>query len=536
MILVLAFTLVVGFGYWLATTAVPPAREWAAPARATTPPARTVVADEAMPRFRRGERLPSLRGDNDAVRAGALVGQRVLVFKDQAALLAFLARMGDSIHLLGRLDALNALRVGFANAADLLALLDGDEQLSYIFPVSSPFPKDGSVQPGAVALNNRLLEWLGITGDNSNWGKGVLIAILDTGVVANPAFNTNIRAINLVDPPADSSKQDGHGTAVASMIIGHTALTPGVAPAANILSVRIADDNGQSDSYLLAAGIVAAADGGARLINISMGSEGDSGLVRNAIAYAIDKGILIVAATGNNGINQVSYPAANAGVIAVGAVDALGNLMGFSNTGDAVALVAPGYGLNAAWTGDQAVSFTGTSSSAPIIAGVIAAIMTEAANKNLSATQAYQLLCSYLNDGGAAGKDPQMGAGMPALDRVFNRNTPGIYDAAVAATSIIAPDVGNPNGQVEVVVQNRGTETLINTSVQISIGGGLISTNITSLVPNAVQTIHVPVSQSAADYPNGLRVDSRVALVPGLTDSRPTNDRRIETYVAAGSR
>ena len=532
---ILTFTLVVMLGYWLATTAVPQAAPGSETSKAASPRSPTVIADEALPKFRRGLRLPGTRDDAEASKVGAFEGQRVLVFKDPAALSRFLDKMGDRVHLMGRIDALNALRVGFSDYDDLLALLDGDEQQGFIFPVSAPPPVQGSVQPGAVAMGNRLLDWLGITGDNSDWGKGVRIAVLDTGVANNPAFNASIHSINLVDLPADLTTQDGHGTGVASMIIGHDTLTPGVAPGADIVSIRIADDNGLSDSFILARGIVAAVDAGSQLINISMGSMGDSVVVRNALEYARAAGALIVAAAGNNGTDQVSYPAANAGVIAVGAVDALGNHLDFSNTGTAIALAAPGYAVNAAWTGDQAMSVTGTSFSAPIVAGAIAAIMTEAGSGTLTPAQAYQQLVSYLNDGGTPGVDSQLGGGMPDIGRVLSAKTPGIYDAALAASSILAPDAGNPYGQIEVLVQNRGTEMLVNTTVNVSTGGGVVSTNLTSLAPNAVQVVHVPITQPATSYANGIRVDSQVVLANGFKDAKPSNDRRIETYVAAGA-
>ena len=337
-----------------------------------------------------------------------------------------------------------------------------------------------------------------------------------------------------MDLPADPSAQNGHGTAVASVIIGNDPLTPGVAPGAEIFSFRIADDNGQSDSFLLAEGIIAAADAGVNLINISMGSFGDSGLVRNAIEYADAKGILIIAAAGNNGTDEVSYPAANDGVIAVGAVDALGNHLDFSNSGESIAVSAPGFELNAAWPGDQAVRVSGTSFSSPIIAGAVAAIMTEAGSADLTAKQAYRLLTSYLNDGGAAGKDSQLGGGMPDIGRVLDAGTPGIRDAAVAGQRILPADNGTPFGQVEVLVQNRGTETLINTVVKVSTGGREISSNITSLAPNAVTTVRVPVNQPPTPNSNSLQVNSQVVIGNGLTDAKPSNDRRVETYVGSG--
>ena len=486
-----------------------------------------------MPTFRRGERTAKARGDGEAVLEGALPGERILVFKDRKALEDFLKRAGGSVRVMGRIDVLNALRVGFSSYDDLAGLLDGSEQASFVFPVDIPVPKDGTVQPGAVPLGDRLLAWLGVKGDNLNWGNGVRIAILDTGVASSSAFSSKIYSINLVDLPADLSLQNGHGTAVASMILGRDPMAPGVAPGTEmVISVRIANDLGQSDSFMLAKGIIAAVDAGAQLINISMASVGDSALVRSAIEYARSAGALIVAAAGNNGLDRVSHPAANEGVIAVGSVDALGNHLDFSNSGSQIDVSAPGYGLNAAWTGDQFASVSGTSFSAPIVLGAIAAVKSWPGNEKLTMRQAADVLFSYLNDGGAAGTDPMIGNGMPDLGRVLNAKTPGIYDAAVASQRIIPPDSTNPYGQLEVLIQNRGTENLVNTSVRISTPSGVVESNITSLAVNAVRVMTVPITQVNRA---GMNFESQVRLSAGLKDVKPSNDRRAETYVPAGA-
>ncbi len=530
LLLILGSAVVAMLGYWLAGTAAPrkAVREAAAE---PLEPRRTVIADDPAPRFRKADRGPAFRRDDEAADAGALPGQRILVFKDRSALEDFLKRAGGKLRLLGRLDALNALRVGFSDAGELASLLGDEAEQSLVFPVDLPSPPgEGTAQAGAVPLGAGLLEWLGVTGDNSAWGNGVRIAILDTGVTASPAFGSKISSMDLIDPESGQPVKNGHGTAVASMIIGQNPQTPGVAPGADIVSIRIANDLGQSDSFLLAQGIVAAADARAKLINISMGSFGDSALVRNAIAYAREAGSLIVAAAGNNGLQQVSYPAANEGVIAVGAVDALGNHLDFSNSGNQVAISAPGFGVNAAWLGDQAASVSGTSFSSPIVTGAIAALMSQPGAAKLTANQAVNLLFAHLNDGGEAGTDTALGAGMPDLGRAMNANTRGIYDAALASQRIIPPSPGNPNGQLEILVQNRGTEPLINTAVRISTPNGVVNSNITSLPVNAVQTIRVPVSDKSAN----LRYESRVILSGDHQDAKPSNDRRAETYVPTG--
>jgi hypothetical protein len=283
----------------------------------------------------------------------------------------------------------------------------------------------------------------------------------------------------------------------------------------------------------LAQGIIAAVDAGARLINISMGGFGESAILKNAVAYARERGALIFAAAGNNGVDQVYYPAAYEGVIAVGAVDAGGNHLDFSNSGSRIDVSAPGYSINAAWPGDQAAVVTGTSFSTPIVAGAVAAVMTGAGDGVLTPWQAWQLVASHLNDGGAAGDDPLLGAGMPDIGRVLEAGVPGIHDAALASQRILPPDAGNPYGQVEILVQNRGTETLVNTAVGISIGGIRAASNITTLAPNAVTTLRVPITRPPVAGSGGLVVDSRVSLTGGVTDAKPSNDSRVESYAPA---
>lgn len=531
---ILGFALVAWLGYWLAGTAAPKKSASRNPQAAATARVKP-MPDEAPPKFRRALRPPAKSNDAEAAELGALQGQRVITFADREALEKFLARMGGGLRLLGRLDALNSLRIGFSEYGDLAGLLDGAEELSFIFPVSIPPLPEGSVQPGAMALGARLLDWLGISGDNSSWGKGVRVAVLDTGVLQHPAFQSLVRSINLVDFPSDVSLINSHGTSVASLIAGSGPSTPGVAPGAEILSIRVANDSGQSDSFLLAQGIISAVDAGASPIIISMGGPGESAVLRQAIEYANERGALIIAAAGNNGLNQVMQPAASEGVIAVGAVDARGDHLDFSNSGREIDISAPGYGVNAAYSTDQVAMVSGTSFSTPIIGGVVAAVMTEAGPGTLTAPQAWQLVTRYLNDGGAAGDDPQLGAGMPDIGRVLDAGTPGIYDAAVASQRILPPNSSNPYGQVEILIQNRGTEPLINTALNVTSGGNRSSHNITTLAPNAVTTVRVPVTRPPLSGTSEFKVEAQVSLGGGIVDAKPVNDRRVESYAPAGS-
>ena len=258
---------------------------------------------------------------------------------------------------------------------------------------------------GLAPFRNGALEFLGVTEDNSSWGAGMTIAVLDSGVYAHESLSgINIRQIDLVQTPENpEADYTGHGTAVSD--IAHL-----VAPSADLLSVRVLDSEGLGDTFTVAQGIIAAADNGANVINLSLGSYGDSIVLQDAINYATDKGAVIVAASGNDGIEQVSYPAAYENVIGVTAVDARGDFADFSNTGDGVDIGAPGVGIYSAWGEDGQASFSGTSAAAPFVSGAITATMSR--NPGYTIQQAAELVLQSANDTGAAGEDPQTGNGV----------------------------------------------------------------------------------------------------------------------------
>jgi hypothetical protein len=464
------------------------------------------------PKERRG---PMGKLDSSSLQNGAIPNQRVIVFKDAAALEAFLKKLNNGVSLLGRLDQLNALQVGFRNEADLLAMLDGSEETSFVYPVAIPEFSVGA-QDGAVALQNSLLKWLGVTGDNSQWGNGVKIAILDTGIADHIAFKNGIERINLIPLPSDPSLLNGHGTAVASLIFSNHPLAPGVAPGATPLSVRIADDSGNSNSFLIAQGIIAAVDAGAHIINISLGGSGQSSLVESALAYAKQAGIIVVASAGNSGTQGVMQPAANPSVIAVGAVDANNQHMNFSTSGSQVAVSAPGYGVNVAYPSDTAARVNGTSFSSPIMVGTIAATMSNSGAITLNGNTAVSTVYRYLNDVGTQGTDSLTGSGVPDMWRILNDNTPGIYDAAVTS---ISTNYSNQNSEIQILVQNQGTEKLINAAVFVSINGKLTQSNITTLAVGESRVVTMPIS-----YLENLNIQSSIQLSGSQVDQRPTNN------------
>jgi len=229
-------------------------------------------------------------------------------------------------------------------------------------------------------------------------GKGVTVAVLDTGVDGTaPDLSGDVTTgpdyTEGADPPGYQPPLE-HGTYIASIIAGHgsgpgdTVGVIGVAPDAKILAVRVILDDGEpglqaygQDKRFASAignGIYYAVRHGATVINMSLGSADGSGNLRAAIAYAVSKGVVVVASAGNNGTSSgyapYIYPASYTGVIAVAAVTSSDTRAFFSEQNSSVILSAPGVGVIGAGPGGEYLDAEGTSPSAALVSGVAALI------------------------------------------------------------------------------------------------------------------------------------------------------------------
>lgn len=463
----------------------------------------------------------SRRAELVAQEAPAREGELLVRFEDDESFRAFLAQAESlGVKVLGQIDGLRTARVAITDAERWAASKDKQEaEFSPNYMVFVPDLPEGSIQDGAVGFGANLLSWLGVAEDNSKWGEGVTVAILDTAVVKHPGITANLSILNLL---GEGATQDaGHGTGVASLIAGSSSQTPGVAPAANLLSIAVVDASGVSDTFLVAQGIMEAVNRGAGVINVSLGSQGDSRALRDAVAYARERGVVIVASSGNNGVESIAYPAAYEGVIAVGSVDARGEKLDFSNTGWALDATAPGLGLNVAWPGDQIAGFSGTSASAPIITGAIAAAMSQF---GLPANEAAGLVLANLNEAGTLGADIGYGGGILDLGRVMSAYTPGILDLAVATQSLTLNGAG---GTIETIVQNRGTATIPAAYLTVTAAGKQTVVPVPALAPGGSASRIVRLG-TAADYMGGGTIVSSVSLPEG-SDVQPTNNSRTST-------
>jgi serine protease len=232
-------------------------------------------------------------------------------------------------------------------------------------------------------------------------GAGATVAVIDTGV----AFATNGRGAQARDfketrftDPYDFVHRDkmpnddnGHGTHVAGTIAESTNNGEGVAGIAfeaKIMPLKVLSGSGSGRMSDVAAAIRYAADHKANIINMSLGAPFGDSVTRNAIKYAYSKGVIIVAAAGNNGREGVSYPAAYPECIAVSALGPTGELSFYSSWGAQVAISAPGGDKQKSEDGgilqntildgnDGYFAFQGTSMATPHVAGVAALIVSQ---------------------------------------------------------------------------------------------------------------------------------------------------------------
>ncbi len=210
-------------------------------------------------------------------------------------------------------------------------------------------------------------------------GAGVRVAVLDTGIANHPDLSGRvILAQDFTGSPYGSTDRHGHGTHVAGTVAANAnngVGVVGVAYSASLLNAKVLGDSGSGSFSSVANGIVWAADNGAKVISMSLGANLDCpGVIQDAVSYAWSRGAVIVAAAGNDGMNDAHTPANCANVVPVGAVNSNDGRPAFSNYGPAVPISAPGDVILSTSKDGDYVAMSGTSMSTPHAAGVAALI------------------------------------------------------------------------------------------------------------------------------------------------------------------
>jgi PKD repeat protein/subtilisin family serine protease len=338
-------------------------------------------------------------------------------------------------------------------------------------------------------------------------GSGAVVAILDTGIacedysetdspdsyvsyqrapdLAGTSFVAGYDFVNNDEHPNDDSIC-GHGTHIAGIIAQstHNGLgTAAVAYDASLMPVKVLDRSGAGTYMDIAEGIIWAADNGAHVINMGFGGTEPSTALEDAIAYAYNNGVTLIAAAGNDGIGGACYPAAyDDYVIAVGATRLDGTPAYYSNYGLSLDLVAPGGDLNVDQNADgygdgilqqayhidadKALSWgygfmEGTSTAAAHVSGVAALLI---ANENaVSPEQVRQALESTAEDKGQEGWDIRYGWGMvdayAALQWTSSESEQRLASEALEADFAAERTLGPKNTTIKFINQSTGNFT-----------------------------------------------------------------------------
>ena len=263
-------------------------------------------------------------------------------------------------------------------------------------------------------------------------GSGAIVAVVDTGIsqagedLTGTSFVSGYDFVNGDNDPTDDN---GHGTHCAGTVAQSTNNNVGVcgvAFGASLMPVKVLDSGGSGSIYDIADGIIWATDQGANIISLSLGGGTPTSTLENAVAYAYNNGVTVIAASGNDGRNGVSYPAAyDVYVIAVGATRYDTARAPYSNYGSSLDVVAPGGDLNVDQSGDtygdgvlqETFSgtswgyyfFEGTSMATPHVSGTAALLYSQGVT---SPDEIRNVLQSSAVDLGATGWDMYYGHGL----------------------------------------------------------------------------------------------------------------------------
>lgn len=293
-------------------------------------------------------------------------------------------------------------------------------------------------------------------------GTDVVIAMLDTGVSrSHPDLKDKLLPgydfFNNDDNPTDDEGHGTHTAGTAAASANNKTGIAGVCWGCKILPVKVLGRRGQGDDATIAQGIRYAVDQGARIISMSLGGPEDTAVLRDAVQYARDRNVLLVAASGNDQQrgNAANYPAAYPGVLAVSATGAANTVTGFANTGDYVSIAAPGVGVwSTLWANGDTYGFAnGTSSACPHVAGAAALVLS--LRPDMSAEQVAQVLEASATDIGAAGRDQLSGYGLLNVRRALELAS----DPAVLSQSRIEGTVRGDRLDQVVVSLNTGQQT-----------------------------------------------------------------------------
>lgn len=278
---------------------------------------------------------------------------------------------------------------------------------------SEPEPGNGSVS--WEITRTRIPEAWELLAHRNSSAPEIRVALLDTGVEpTHPDLAGFIGpgGYDWIDDSSNITDTDGHGTYLAGILATCAGGSGMGAGGVNLSLIPERVGTGR-DGILATRSAVAirhAADAGATIILMGYGGPGQSPAEETAIAYAVQKGCLLIAPAGNGATNEAHYPSDYYEVLSVGSTARSDGLSYFSNYGIFVELVAPGEGIVSAWPGHSHQAATGTSPAAALVAGTAA--LVRAADPDLDPSDIRDILSSTSHDLGRYGRDIYYGYGL----------------------------------------------------------------------------------------------------------------------------
>jgi hypothetical protein len=449
-------------------------------------------------------------------------GRLIVGFKDLTSrfpIQDFLAKYGGG-QVAGMNYALKFAVVVPGNAAAFLRLASQDSRISYIEPddlVYATFtPNDPSFSsqwgPPAISATSA---W-----DITLGSKSVVVAVIDTGVQYNhPDLSSNMwknsdgtYGCNYVNSYSSScsntnvNDDNGHGTHVAGIVAATINNGMGVAgiSQSRIMAVKVLNSQGSGSWSSVASGIQWATDHGAKIISMSLGGS-SSATIQNAVQYAYSRGVLLIAAAGNQNGGAIQYPASYSQVIAVTAIDQNSKIASFSSTGSKAELTAPGVNIYSTCSGSPGVcsgsqysSLSGTSMAAPFVSGVAALVWS--VDSTISRDAVRSILDSTADDLGSQGRDSYYGYGrVDAYGAVLAANPSPDFTISLSPISItiLRPSAGTNAGTLGITTQSlNGFNSHVTYSLQGAPSGVTYSFDINPVTPpaNGVATSQITLT------------------------------------------
>ncbi|KZB91488.1 peptidase S8 [Bacillus sp. VT 712] len=251
--------------------------------------------------------------------------------------------------------------------------------------------------------------------DITKGDEHIIIAVINTGVdLDHPDLRRRLtNGYNVLLNNNFPDDDNGHGTHVSGIIASETNNHEGLAGVTwynKIMPIKAMGAKGYGTTFDIAKGIFWAVDHGADIINMSLGNYQHSSLLKEAIDYAYNKNVVLIAAAGNENTMQPSYPAAFPNVLSVAAVSYTGQRAFFSNYGDYIDVSAPGVQIPSTYFNQQYAALSGTSMASPHVAGLAGLLLS--ANPNLTNQEVIEIIKNSTYDLGIPGTDNEFGNGL----------------------------------------------------------------------------------------------------------------------------